>query len=90
MCEEMKCPKCGENKKVKRGFVSGKQRFLCKNCGCNFTQSHKKGYCEDIKREAIRYYLEGIGFRKIERLLKISHVSVINWVKKEAEKLKKN
>ena len=41
-----------------------------------------------FKKEAIGYYLEGIGFRRIERLLGVSHVSVINWVKKEAEKLK--
>lgn len=68
--------------------MNKKQRFLCKNCGCNYTGGIN-GYPESVKKEAIRYYLEGIGFRKIERLLKTSHVSVINWVKKEGKKLKK-
>ena len=86
----MNCPKCKKEERTKNGFIRGLQRFLCKNCGCNYTKSSKKGYSEDFKREAIRYYLEGIGFRRIERLLGVSHVSVINWVKKAAEKLKKN
>ena len=29
------------------------------------------------------------GFRRIERILKVSHVSVINWVKKSGAKLEK-
>jgi transposase-like protein len=33
--------------------------------------------------------LEEKGFRKIERILKVSHVSVINWVKKTGAKLEK-
>ena len=32
--------------------------------------------------------MEGIGFRRIERLLHISHVSVINWVRKAAKKIR--
>lgn len=31
---------------------------------------------------AIQLYLEAMGFRGIERVLGVSHVSVINWVKK--------
>ena len=42
----------------------------------------------EVKRKALRYYLEGIGFRRIERLLGMSHVTVINWVKKAGEKIK--
>jgi transposase-like protein len=83
------CPKCQSEKKVKYGFHRGKQRYLCKNCGCNYVENPCKGYSEKEKSEAIRYYNEGIGFRKIERLLGMSHVSVINWVKQTAEKLKK-
>ena len=35
-------------------------------------------------------YLEGIGFRRIERLLHVSHVSVINWVRKAASQIRKD
>ena len=31
--------------------------------------------------------MEGNGFRRIERILKVNHVSVINWVKKAGAKL---
>ena len=50
-----------------------------------------------IERElvvrAIQLYLEGMGFRSIERILGLSHVSVMNWVKKlgkSIEHMKKN
>ena len=59
---------------------------MCKNCGCNYTVG-QRGYPEHIKRKAIQLYLEGHGFRRIERILKVSHVSVINWVKKAGAKL---
>ena len=59
---------------------------MCKNCGCNYTVG-QRGCPEHIKRKAIQLYLEGNGFRKIERILKVSHVSVINWVKNAGAKL---
>jgi len=88
MKEEKRCPKCGSKERVKRGFAVGRQRYLCKECGCNYTRSNKRGYSEEVKKEAIRYYLEGCGFRRIERLLGMSHVSVINWVKEAAVKVR--
>ncbi len=41
------------------------------------------------ERKAIQLYLEGNGFRRIERILEVSLVSVINWVKKAGAKLEK-
>ena len=88
MIEGKKCPKCRQKEKVKNGFMRGKQRYKCKNCGCNYTGG-RNGYPEDIKQKAIKYYLESNGFRRIERLLHVSHVSVINWVKKAADEIHK-
>ena len=88
MNNNMTCPKCGSNKRVKSGFMNGKQRYLCKYCGCNYTGG-RNGYPDSVKHEAIRHYLEGVGFRGIERLLGVSHMSVINWVRQEAKKLEK-
>lgn len=75
--EEERCPKCGNEDYVKNGYNRGRQRYRCRNCGCNYTKSEKPGYPLSIKRKAIQYYLEGIGFRQIERVLVVSHVSVI-------------
>ena len=55
-------------------------------CTCNYTVG-QRGYPEHIKRKAIQLYLEGNGFRRIERILKVSPASVINWVKKAGAKL---
>ena len=87
MESKMKCPKCGQMEKTKNGFHRGKQRYKCKCCGCNYTGG-KNGYPNHIKQKAIKYYLEGNGFRRIERLMGVSHVSVINWVKQFASKFK--
>jgi transposase-like protein len=81
------CTKCKSENRVKSGFHRGKQRYLCKNRGCNYVENPCKGYYDKEKQEAIRHYNEGIGFRIIERLIGMSHVSVINWVKREALKI---
>ena len=41
------------------------------------------------KLQAIKLYLEGVGFRGIERLTGIHHTTVIKWVKNLAAKIKK-
>jgi len=46
-----------------------------------------------LKRYALILYLEGLGFRSIGRLLKVSNVSVLNWVRgfgEDVQALKKD
>ena len=86
MDKELKCPKCWSDKRVKSEFNNKKQRYLCKKCGCHYTVS-QRGYTEHIRQKSIQLYLEGNEFRRIERILKVSHVSVINWLKKAGAKL---
>ena len=88
MDKELKCPKSGSEKRVKSGFNNKKQRYLCKECRYHYTVE-QRGYPEYIRRKAIQLYLEENGFRRIERILKVSHVSVINWEKKSGAKLEK-
>jgi len=40
--------------------------------------------------KALQLYIEGVSFREIERLLGVSHVSVMNWVKKYQVKAPQN
>lgn len=61
----MKCPKCSSKAFVKAGFVRKKQRFLCKNCGCQFTQDFVGKYGQNIKLQALKLYKEGNGFRRL-------------------------
>lgn len=38
-------------------------------------------YPQDVRKKCLRLYLEGYGFRRIERLTGVSRHTVINWVK---------
>ncbi len=79
------CPKCESVEATKSGIISDRQRFKCKECGYHYTVAK-------VGREvnpyyvvkALQLYIEGVGYREIERLLGVSHVSVMNWVKKYA------
>ena len=84
----MKCPKCQSEEKVKNGLVRGRQRYKCKACGNNFSIDYSIVAEKDKKRRfGLAMYLEGLGFHSIARLLNVSHVTVINWVKKYGSEL---
>jgi transposase-like protein len=79
----MNCPKCHKNNYVKAGKVLGRQRFKCKEYGHYFSAIKKSDVkSKSIRRLALEMYLEGNGYRAIGRILKISHQTVFNWVKK--------
>lgn len=82
----MKCYKCQSEDKVKAGFTRGLQRYKCKNCGCFFSVESKSDVKSlEQKKLALTLYLEGMGFRAIGRVLKISYGTVYQWVKKWGE-----
>ena len=86
----MKCPRCqAKEKQCKVGFnPSGSQKYRCYECGKNYTPNpNENGYSAEIRLKAIQLYLEGNSFRSIERLLKVNHQSVANWVKEYSERL---
>ena len=51
----------------------------------NLIIRYKNGYSDSLKHRALRYYLEGIAFRRVDKLC---HVSIINWVKKASKQIK--
>lgn len=84
----MKCPKCQSENKVKNGIIKQAQRYKCKDCGCNYTIDYQRQEEKEKKRRfALSMYLEGLGFHSIGRLLGVSHVSIINWVRKYGKEL---
>jgi transposase len=82
------CPKCMSTERIKSGWAHGMQRWKCKECGYYYTKSTPRGYPLEVKRLALRLYLEGLGFRAIERILKVSNVAVLKWVRKAAGELR--
>ena len=85
----MDCPKCKSKNKIKNGFVKGIQRYKCKSCGYNFTVEKKSNaYPLSVKKKALQLYLEGLGFRSIGRILNVSNVSVLNWIRSFGKEVK--
>jgi transposase-like protein len=58
--------------------------------GCNYTFDYSHfAEKENKRRFGLSMYLEGTGFHSIGRLLKVSHVTVMNRVKKYGSELSK-
>lgn len=77
------CPRCKGSHTVKSGVVKDRQRFHCKDCGYHFTVEKDGKHIDPYYViKALQLYIEGVSYREIERILGVSHVSVMNWVKK--------
>ena len=77
------CPNCNSDNYIKSGIVNKRQRYKCKSCGYFFSVNKIGKKIDDYYvNKALQLYLEGLTYREIERILGISHVSIMNWVKK--------
>lgn len=84
----MKCPSCESTQISKNGRRRGKQAFICKYCHRQFLESYSpRGYSNDAKEVCLRMYVNGMGFRAIERVTGVNHNTIINWVKLAATPL---
>jgi transposase-like protein len=73
----MDCPKCKSSQHNKDCIVRSLQRYKCKQCDYRYTVEKKSDLkSEQTKRLALEMYLEGLGFRAIGRVLKISYGTV--------------
>ena len=85
----MECPECKSTHIRKNGIKKGKQNHICVNCGRQFIDRYEttRGYSDDVKQECLKMYVNGMGFRGIERVKKVHHTTVITWVKQVGERL---
>src|ERR1700712_4379610 len=82
------CKSCGGTESAKSGFVRGLQRYRCRSCGCNFTNTPPRGKPAAMKAMAVLLYAMGnMSFGMIGRILGVSDVSILRWVRAEAEAL---
>ena len=85
---EICCKRCKADKVVKNGIVRDLQRYLCKSCSFNFTNTPKRGKSEAVKDLALAMYsLGNMSFRGIGALLGVSNVSILAWVRHRAKNL---
>ncbi len=75
----MKCPKCGNQHYVKAGFNHNSQRYKCKNCKYQFTQTKDKNATK--RAFALYLYVVGLSMNAIGRMLKVEPSTILYWVK---------
>jgi transposase len=86
--EEMYCKRCGASRYVKAGKVRGLQRYRCGECGYFFTNTPPHGKPASMKALAVLLYALGnASFGMIARLLGVSDVAVMKWIRAEARSL---
>lgn len=79
------CPKCQSIDTVKNGLRTGKQCFLCRECGRQFIAGDN-AEAERDKCAALTLCAFGLSMRKIGYLLGYSHVTILNWAREFEKK----
>ena len=81
----LKCKKCESTKYVKSGHVRGLQRYKCKDCHCQFTNTKYRGVNPALKSFAIVLYgYCGVSMGNLAKMFKVSTVAVLKWIRKAA------
>lgn len=83
----MECKHCGSKDWRKNGFTRGFQRYNCRECKRNWTLRKSRAYDISVRFQALKLYLEGLGFRSIGRILNVSNVTVLKWIRSMGEKI---
>ena len=79
------CPKCLSPQTVKNGFLCGRQRYKCKQCGYQFTRTTPRGKPMKDKLLAVVLYMHGLSLNSIAKLFHVSATAVLKWVRKFAQ-----
>jgi transposase len=85
-----RCKKCGSEQAVKNGVVGGRQRYRCKECGCNYREGDGRTNDKIAAKKALcilLYALAKCSFRRLGKILKIDHTPVYRWVRAFGESL---
>jgi transposase-like protein len=84
------CPRCQQTKRQNKAGKtgSGSQRYRCMHCGYKYTPEPKQhGYPDEVRKQALQYYVDGMNLRRIVRHLGIHHRTVSLWVKASSASL---
>jgi transposase-like protein len=81
----LRCKGCGSAEHVKNGLARGKQRYRCKGCGLNYTDTLPRGMPLQVKATAVLLYVSGLSMNRIAKLLGVSTPSVMAWIERFAK-----
>jgi transposase len=80
-----RCKGCGSEERVKNGFMRGKQRYRCKGCGLNFTDTPPRGTPLPVKVTAVLLHVSGLSMNRTAKLVGVSVSSVQDWIERFAK-----
>ena len=81
----LRCKRCGSEEQVKNGLMRGKQRYLCKGCGLNFTDTPARGKPLAMKAAAVLLYVSGLSMNRTAKLLGVSTPTIQAWLEQFAQ-----
>ena len=81
----LRCKRCGGEQYTRNGFMRGKQRYRCRACGLNFTDTPPRGMPLQVKVTAILLYVSGLSMNRTAKLLGVSTPSVMSWIERFAK-----
>ena len=76
----LRCKRCGSEEHVKNGLMRGQQRYLCKDCGLNFTDTPPRGKPLVLKAAAVLLYVSGLSMHRTAQLLGVSTPTIQAWL----------
>ena len=80
----LRCKRCGREEHVKNGLMRTKQRYLCKGCGLNFTDTPARGKPLALKAAAVLLYVSGLSMNRTAKLLGVSTPTIQAWLEQFA------
>jgi transposase len=81
----LRCKGCGSEAHIKNGFMRGKQRYRCKACGLNFTDTPPRGLPLALKATAVLLYVSGLSMNRTAKLLGVSTPTIQAWIEQFAK-----
>ena len=85
-----RCKKCGSENAIKSGWVGGRQRYCCKDCGCNFREGDARTHEKVAVKKALCLLLHAMArasFRTMGKILGVDHSLVYRWIRAFGENL---
>ena len=79
------CKRCGSDEHVKNGLMRNKQRYLCKGCGLNVTDTPASGKPLALKAAAVLFYVSGLSMNRTAKLLGVSTPTIQAWLEQFAQ-----
>src|SRR4051794_37411614 len=65
--------------------MRGKQRYRCKDCGLNFTNTPARGKPLALKAAAVLLYISGLSMNRTAKLLGVSTPTIQAWLEQFAQ-----